>query len=218
MASSTWALSQISQLLPLDDQSLQEILDYISTLSKDRAADHLKNLLGDSLKALEFISSFNSRRDFRDTSPKPSTAPANSSDPQRRPRKKKNLFNKLPPPRQPENHGNTTGAYVKRREEDYIAGSRRPQQDAPFPSASLLSDKPAARQLPIPNVTRNPKTPPSASGSLISDLPNVRTTTRTAPPATKTKVNISGGSAMHGASTTLQDLASLSFPWTMLPY
>lgn len=56
------SLSQISQLLPLDEQSLQQILDYSLTLSNDDAAEHLKNLLGDSPKALEFINSFNSRR------------------------------------------------------------------------------------------------------------------------------------------------------------
>lgn len=207
MSSSTWALSQISQLLPLDEESLQQILDYAVTLSNDAAAEHLKNLLGDSPKALDFISSFNSRR----KAPVPlQTDPVQSaSAPPGRSRKKKAPIKKLPPLRQPENHGNISGAYSKKEEEDYMSGSRRPRQSAPVSSAFALSETPAARQLPTPVSTTPSKPPPSASGPLISDLPNVRTSSRTAPPAAKAKVNVSGGSPMHGASTTLQDLVTL---------
>lgn len=206
MASSSWALPQISKFLPLDEESLQQILDYSSTLSKDAAAEHLKNLLGDSPQALEFISSFNSRRE---APAPPQTTAASTVDIPRRPQKKKPPLNKLPPPRQPENHGDTSGAYSKKQEEDYMSGPRRSRQDAPISSAFSLSEKPAARQLPIPVSSTQPKPPPSASGLLISDLPNVRTSSRTASPAAKTKISLSGGPSMHGASTTLQDLVSL---------
>ncbi|MCJ1469698.1 hypothetical protein MMC07_008334 [Pseudocyphellaria aurata] len=207
MPTSTWALSQISQLLPLDEESLQQILDYAATLSNDAAAEHLKTLLGDSPKALDFISSWNSRR----KSSLPSQVdpvPSASGPPGRSRGKRKAPIKKLPPPRQPENHGDTSGAYSKKEEEDYMSGSRRPRQSAPVSSAFALSETPAARQLPTPVSTTHSKPPPSASGPLISDLPNVRTSSRTASPAAKAKVNVSGGSPMHGASTTLQDLDS----------
>lgn len=205
MSSSTWALSQISQLLPLDEESLQQILDYSVTLPSDAAADHLKNLLGDSPNALEFISSFNARRNDS-LSSRPAPIPSTSA-PTRKSRKKNAPISKLPPPRQPENHGNTSGAYSKKEEEDYMSASRRSRQNAPVSSAVALAE-PAARQLPTPVSTTHSKPPPSAAGPLISDLPNVRTSARTASPAAKAKVNVSGGSPMHGASTTIQDLDS----------
>lgn len=208
MISSTWATNQLSHLLPLDDNSLKQIIDYTSALPKDAAAEHLKNLLGDSPKALEFISSFNARRDA------PTTATSAPGPPEgaRKPRKKKPPLNKLPPPRRPEDYGNTLGAYQKK-EEDYMGGTRRPRPEPALAKTLALSDQPDARQLPmvIP-ATSTPaaKPPPSASGHLISDLPNVRsgsrTSSRTSSPAPKTKINVAGGNSMHGASTTLQDL------------
>lgn len=203
MSSSTWALAQISQLLPLDEDSLQQILAYSATLPNDAAAEHLTNLLGDSPMALEFISAFNARR----TAP-PSSDPdpvRSTSAPPRKSRKKKAPIGKLPPPRQPENHGNTSGAYAKKEEEDYMSASHRARPSAPVASAVALSDAPAARQLPTAT-SAHAKPPPSASGPLISDLPNVRTSARTASPAAKAKINVSGGAPMRGASTTLQDL------------
>lgn len=211
MASSTWALSQISKILPLDNESLQEILDYSSTLSKEVAAEHLKNLLGDSQHALDFINAFNSHREPQATTSSPSPHPVESKG---KPRKKKASFNKLPPPRQPENYGNVAGRYVKKEDDDYIAALRRPRQEGPAASSSLYSrriNEPAAGELTTATITNKPpKAPPSASGPLISDLPNARTSNRAAPITAKTKVNISGGSAMHGASAILQDLVSLS--------
>lgn len=57
-----WALPQIAQLLPLDKESLEEIISYTETLPEYEAAEHLRNLLGDSPQALEFITSFNANR------------------------------------------------------------------------------------------------------------------------------------------------------------
>lgn len=214
MASSTWALGQISKILPLENQSLQEILDYSSTLSKEAAAEHLKNLLGDSQKALDFINAFNSQREPRATTSKSSPAPVEAKV---KSRKKKANFNKLPPPRQAESHENVAGRYVKKEEEDYIAASRRPRQDGPTArssSSARLPNEPAAREIQTRSTTiKPPKAPPSASGPLISDLPNVRTSSRPAPTSAKAKVNISGGSAMHGASTILQELVSLALSY-----
>ena len=219
MASSTWATTQLSQLLPLDQESLQQIVDYTSTLPKDAAAEHLKNFLGDSPKALEFISSFNARRDAPNTAASASTsapAPIPSSAPPegaRKPRKKKPPLNNLPPPRRPEDYGNTQGAYQKKEEEDYMRGSKRARPEPTLAKTLALSDQPDARQLPKATQaisTPAAKPPPSASGYLISDLPNVRlssrTSSRNSSPAPKAKINVTGGKSMHGASATLQDL------------
>ena len=58
----SWAVPRLAQLLPLDDDSLKQIITYSESLSKDASADHLKNLLGESPAALEFIASFNARQ------------------------------------------------------------------------------------------------------------------------------------------------------------
>lgn len=220
MASSNWALFQISHILPLDEQSLRELLDYTSTLSKDASADHLRNLLGTSPKALEFISSYNSRREAPVTEPRvSSTATPEPPVPHKKPRKNKQPLNKPFNPRQPENYGNTTGGYHKKDEDDYVSGRRQQAREPALANALALSDKPEARQLPIPAPTSgscSPRKPPSASGPLITDLPNVRTgsrtSSRTSSPAPKTKVNVPGGASMHGASSTLQDLVRLHCP------
>ena len=217
MTSSNWATTQLSHILPLDKESLEQIIHHTSTLPKDAAAEHLKNLLGDSPKALEFISSFNARRDAPTTAA-PSPAPA-SLESTRKPRKKKPPLNKLPPPRRPEDYGNTLGGYQKKEEEDYMSGSRNSRPGSSLAKTLALSDQPDARQLPkaVPaTFTPAAKPPPSASGHLISDLPNVRlgsrTSSRTSSPAPKAKINVVGGNAMHGASTTLQDLVRFFSP------
>jgi len=221
MALATWALPHLSRLLPLDNESLKQIIDYSSTLAKDAAAEHLKNLLGDSPQSLEFISSFNSRREAprKADSDTPRSGASAASDNTsaletgRKPRKKKAPLNKLPPPRRPDDYGNTVGGYLKKEETDYISGRRHETQLA---NTLALSDKPDALQLPTVKSTssslassRNgsPKPPPSAAGSLISDLPNVKTS-RTSSPAPKTKISLSGGTSMHGNSSTINDLDS----------
>ncbi|KAL8716199.1 MAG: hypothetical protein Q9220_000104 [cf. Caloplaca sp. 1 TL-2023] len=213
MASSTWALSQISRILPLDEQSLQEVLDYSFTLSKDASAEHLRNLLGTSPQALEFISSFNSRRETPKSESRSSTPEI--AERSMKPRKKKQPLNKPFNPRQPDDYGNIAGGYQKKNEDDFVATKGKQHKEPALANALALSEKPDARQLPIPvpaSGSPSPKHPPSASGPLISDLPNVktisRTASRTSSPAPKTKINVAGGASMHGASTTLQDLDS----------
>ena len=219
MESSNWAKSQLSRLLPLDDVSIQQVLDYTAGLPKDAAAEHLKDILGDSPKSLEFISSYNSRRDAPATSAA-STAPSaasRSQSPVPKPQRKKGKppLNKPLPPRQVENHGDVTGAYQKRNEAHYMAGkSSSNRRDQSLSNTLALSEKPEARQ--VPKTTSGPsfRPPPSASGPLISDLPNVRSgsrnSSRGSSPAPKTTVTVPGGASMHGASTTLQDLVSVS--------
>jgi hypothetical protein len=122
-----WALPRLSRLLPVDNESLNEVINYSASLSKEDAAAHLKNLLGDSAQALEFISSFNSRRIDDSTTPRstttlqgqiashPSGARNESSvpRPQKRAPKKVKPLHSAGPVRQPEGYGNVTGGYHK---------------------------------------------------------------------------------------------------------
>ncbi|KAK9234133.1 hypothetical protein V1525DRAFT_428682 [Lipomyces kononenkoae] len=62
MALEQWALPQLSELLPLDEESLKQIIVYADALPDAKAAEHLQGLLGDSPQALEFITSFNRHR------------------------------------------------------------------------------------------------------------------------------------------------------------
>jgi hypothetical protein len=57
-----WALPQLTELLPLDEESLKEIIVYTDTLPDAEAVTHLTGLLGESPKASEFITSFNACR------------------------------------------------------------------------------------------------------------------------------------------------------------
>ena len=230
-SSSSWAHSRLSTLLPLDPDSISQILEYTSTLPKPAAAEHLKNLLGDTPQALEFISSYNSRREdvpFEPTSEangissEPAARPAENGQ-NRKQRRKKPGLQKLPPPRQVEGAGNTQGAYRKQDvSEDYMPG--RP---SPTKNAFALSTQPAAVSGPTPivsDIAAGTKPPPSAQGSLLQDFKNVRmkaaspatsaNPSRTSSPAPSkaggstrsTKVTLQGGKPMHGASTTLSDL------------
>jgi hypothetical protein len=216
MSLQDWALPQLSKLLPLDDQSLKEVISYTLSLPNNEAADHLQNFLGDSPQALEFITSFNNRRKANTAAESKQTQSNDLSEvPKPKPRKKKAPLGKLPPPRQPENYGNVSGAYIKKNEDDYMAGSSKPKTAKS--NMFGLSEKPDALQLPetaTSSGTATPKSravspaplsklPPSAAGQLISE-----TKSRNASPKPKAKISVAGGTPMHGASTALNDLES----------
>ena len=227
-----WAVPRLQQLLPLDDESLKQVVGYADSLSKDAAAEHLKNLLGDDAKSLEFISSFNLRRQnapaqvpSQSTRNTPSNAATATSEAPKRPRPQKKRANiHSLPARQLEGHGDTSGAYQKRHEQDYMAASSRQSHKDRVADNLALQHRPDATQLPLITDDATPtsapitsKPPPSASGPLISDaLSSKKSATtrdsaassRNASPAPKTKINIAGGTAMHGASTALSDLDS----------
>ncbi|PSN69015.1 zf-C2HC5-domain-containing protein [Corynespora cassiicola Philippines] len=213
----TWALPQLSKLLPLDDDSLKQIISYSESLSSKDAAEHLQNLLGDSPQALEFITSFNNHRKSTSSTDHGRTQASGdmSEVPKAKPRKKKQGgLGKLPPPRQPDNYGNVTGGYIKKDEEDYMASSSKPKIQKP--NAFALSEKPEAVQKPSTSGSATPKSrgvspapppaklPPSAAGHLISDSKPSRTSS----PKPKAKVSVQGGTPMQGASTALNDLES----------
>ncbi|KAI5917573.1 putative zinc finger motif, C2HC5-type-domain-containing protein [Camillea tinctor] len=199
---------QLSRLLPLPDEELKQVLDYAATLSKSEAVSHFQNLLGDSPEAIDFISSFNSKR--QDPKASSSTTTSNTSTdrvpkPVRASKKKKAALH-TPAPRQVADFGLTPGtAYSKKdTQDDYISRRSSPAAES---SRGVSPAKPSTQKSATPPP---PKLPPSAGGQLISDKPKAKSKStsrsRSSTPGPKTKVNISGGTAMHGASTTLSDL------------
>lgn len=225
-----WALPQLQRLLPIDEQSLRQTITYSASLSKEAGAEHLKNLLGDSAQALEFISSFNSRRPetIHTNASQPSepaepsrsqTSHENGASPKRRKNKKpKAPLHNAGPLRRPENYGDVGGGYTKSStEQDYMPKALRATSTGLSHSLSL-SQEPAALQISdqthqiasSPTHSREqspasqPKLPPSASGSLISDLPNVKSK------AAKKQAHSSGSSTPQKTTTTssINDLTS----------
>ena len=220
-ALTTWALPQLSRLLPLDEDSLKQIIVYSDTLPKNAAADHLKNLLGDSPQAIEFITSFNTRRQKppseSNTSPSISGQnDASSSVPKPKPRQQNkqrgSSFKKLPPPRQPESYGNTTGGYVKKAEGDYMTAKPKQSKDPNVSQKLALQDIPDMVAAPktrsnASSANASPKLPPSAAGPLISDSKSSSRNSSPAPKA-KAKINLAGGTPMQGQSSSINELDS----------
>ena len=210
-----WALPRIGRLLPLDEESLNEILTYSASLSKAAGAEHLQNILGDTPQALDFISSFNSRRKEIEVN---RTAPADEGVPRqpRNPhRKSKPPLHSTGPARRPDGYGDVTGGYHKSVDDE--AGSRSsPRKGVPsataLSSALSLSQQPEALQSPRFTHNAQPQSlsslpssrdasprpgrlPPSAPGYVISDLPNVKA-------KQGKKLHGSGASTPHYKTTT----------------
>nr|POE99419.1 hypothetical protein CFP56_52811 [Quercus suber] len=57
-----WALPELQQLLPLDEDGVKQVIDYTATLSDAAAIEHLTNLLGDTPQVQQFATSFNGHR------------------------------------------------------------------------------------------------------------------------------------------------------------
>lgn len=220
-------MNQLSMLLGLPDSDLKQILDYANTLSKAEAADHFKNLLGDSPQAIEFISAFNSKRQDPKPAQTPAAAPATSSlatsdvdaVPKRRQPKKKKANIHTPAPRQVVDTNPGAGLIYSKKalEDDYMTG--RP--GASTPSKINASSKGPTPKSSTPPPQKSNKAPPSAAGSLISDALAGKQKPRSTPPsrtstpgpasssktnAPATKVAITGGTPMHGASGAIADL------------
>ncbi|OQE17991.1 hypothetical protein PENSTE_c019G06778 [Penicillium steckii] len=208
-----WATPRIGQLLPLDEESLKQIIEYSASLPSDACADHLKNLLGDSPAAFEFISSFNARRDSRQNTRQaaPASSPRNDDSyvskgdrPKGRGRKQKAPLHSAGPPRRPENYGDVGGGYMKKDEEDYMSASKSTLQPPPQSSAPGSSGSSRA-QSPMPSSSS--KAPPSASGPVLSDmLPNVRSKMS----KSSRQTGSSSGQSKGGAALTTNDISDLT--------
>lgn len=221
------SLTQLSQLLPLPDEDLQQVLDYTSTLSKTEAVSHLGNLLGDSPQAISFISSFNSKRKDPSTgnsaapspTPGPSGSQSSSAGPSDRvprsnrgPKKKKNQAAlHTPEARRVNDYAAPSGTVYSKKQFDLDYIPQQHQQQASVSSSNNASrsgtPKPAAAAAAAPP----PPKQSSSSGFLISDMPSKSKSNKSTPAASKsskqtTKVSISGGTPMAGQSTALSDL------------
>ncbi|KAF2404369.1 zf-C2HC5-domain-containing protein [Trichodelitschia bisporula] len=240
MALHSWALPKLASFLPLDSDSLSQILTQAESLSKPDAAEHFKSLLGDSPAVIEFISAFNSRRPAprsqtyasasgstassasrpTTTPSQPSPAPKDNANPPlpvpKKGKKKKAPLNALPPPRRPDNFGNTSGGYLKpNTDEDYMSSRSKSggknKTLAPGSGVASKSTSPAPSPLSSapPSRTSTPapqKLPPSAAGRLISD-PQPKPTPK---PKSKPKPATAhlGTSTLRPPSTAISDLDS----------
>jgi hypothetical protein len=225
---------QLFQLLPMPDDGLQQVLEHGATLSKDEATEYFLNLLGDSPQVIDFIATFNARRVEPKPAPKPAprsapvTAPssgqtseADGVPKQRRPKKKKAAIH-TPPPRQVASFDLAPGTVYNKKgqQEDYV--SKKPGTSTP-PNNNAHRNNLAPTGKSATPPPQSSKPPPSAAGTLVSDLglpkqkpkstPVSRTSTpgpsssrNNNPPATTTKISITGGTPMHGSSTALTDL------------
>ncbi|KAF4982214.1 hypothetical protein FZEAL_2098 [Fusarium zealandicum] len=213
------SLSQLSQLLPLPDEELQQVLDYASTLSIPEAVEHFSNLLGDSPQAVEFISSFNARRQ---TSAPAGPSYSNAAAPQeaesqtteaapkakRQPKKKKTNIHTLQA-RQIGEYAAPAGTSYSKKDQDLDYIPNRPS--APSSNNASRSNTPKPDPKPI---AKPPPKQHTSAGYLISEGPskskpksNPVSRSSTPKPSTgSTKVSISGGMPMAGASTAISDL------------
>ena len=205
----TWSLPRIKRLLPLDDESLTEVLTYNVSLPKTQGAEHLSGILGDSAAALEFISSFNSRRLDPTLSPRSASPQVNGSSEVPRSRrqqqkKPKSSLHDAGPVRRPKGYGDVAGGYSKTASPDALQLPKVTQGGQASPLS--LNSRDAS---PAPNGSSS-KLPPSASGQLISEfMPNVRSK-QSKKPATQTHSGTSTPSHSKGQSTTTGNIADLT--------
>ncbi|KAK0390169.1 hypothetical protein NLU13_3741 [Sarocladium strictum] len=214
--------TQLSQLLPLPADELQQVINYANTLSKAEAASHFTNLLGDSPQAIEFISSFNARRQGPPQS-SAATAPAGSSSSRgsaadgpgdggvpsgRRGAKKKTKAaihtpeaRKLDTTQAPAgtayNKKSTDLEYMPQRGASASANHQGSRSGTPKPSQPTQPRQTTAAGYLISEATHKPK--PKSN-------PVSRSSTPRPSPSTTTKISITGGTAMTGASAAIADL------------
>ncbi|KFZ24189.1 hypothetical protein V502_01352 [Pseudogymnoascus sp. VKM F-4520 (FW-2644)] len=214
------SLQQLSKLLPLPDEDLQQILAYASTLPPQEAVEHFNNLLGESSASIEFISTFNSRRQPAPSSSAPSYAntannqassSSSSAVPKstRAPKKKKAQIH-TPAPRQVQDtsYAGQGKAYQKKGNDAYVP---------PRTGQSQQHNNLSLRDPPKKTQTPPPRPPPSAAGRLISDplksssAPTTRTSSPARPSTRPTKISITGGTPMSSASANLSELDALIY-------
>ncbi|EPE10958.1 c2hc5 finger protein [Ophiostoma piceae UAMH 11346] len=212
--------AQLSRLIDLPDDALDQVIDYARTLSKPAAVEHFSNLLGHSPAAIEFISAFNSRGR---SGPAPTPTPAQAATPtpsaslpepapQHQRKKKKKAPLHTPPARQVANLAPSGAVYNKKNiEDDYMGGGGgkgRSGPSTPLPSVSgsgiQRGASPAQPQSqkapPPPPQQQQPQQPQqtqkarSSGGSLISDA--------LAPKPKKTASSSSGNGGGKSATVT----------------
>jgi len=196
-----WALPRLEKLLPLDQESLRQILQYANSLDKKSAAEHLQNLLGDNSQSIEFITAFNARRKYDlptnttlDT-PSPDYSKSKPSIKSKQTKIRPNIHEL--PARQIDGQGSIEGAYRKdARGQNGLNPQRYKTGKDISTTSSSLSSK--------PELSVGPK----VQTLNVVSTPSSRTNSPSNQSSLRTKVAISGGKPMHGQSTNLSDLDS----------
>ncbi|KAF3141275.1 hypothetical protein TWF703_002070 [Orbilia oligospora] len=162
----SWAVPSLSNLLPLPEDELRQVISYAATspdLSNPSAiAAHFTDLLGSSSECLSFIEEFNRRRfPAAPSASKPRQSNTrNDSDPpprsNRKGTKKKEPLNKLPPVRKIENSfsgssENLAGKVYKKEDlDDYMSTSRKKMASNSNPTSKPTSQTPSRSTTPNP--------------------------------------------------------------------
>ncbi|RKF63564.1 Uncharacterized protein C1A6.01c [Erysiphe neolycopersici] len=220
-------ITQLSKLLPLPSEDLQQILNYAVTLSTDdEVADHFYDLLGHSTETTKFIQEFaKDSQKGNDQQKKISSAASKEYDAsnslitttttKRTTPKKKKKKDSLPTRETiqvlDDATHNGTRYYKKKDEDNYIGATKKSvaiMHNKPSHDSVLLSKASLQQRVPSPSVT---------PGTLISDstyrlndkasrsLKNSGQGS-SSKSMNKTKISISGGKALHGESTILSEL------------
>ncbi|KAK6338540.1 hypothetical protein TWF730_002603 [Orbilia blumenaviensis] len=229
----SWAVPRLSNLLPLPEDELRQVISYAATspdLSSPTAvANHFTDLLGSSSECLSFIEEFNRRRFPTASStskPRQPNARDDSDAPpkwSRKGTKKKEPLNKLPPVRKVDNtfsgsSENLAGkAYKKEDLDDYMSTSSKRIATNSNPTSKPTSQTPSRSTTPNPTsglskaatsatVTSAPppQKQPAQQGMLTSDLLSKKKPSK--PKATT--VSVPANTTMRAPSSTLSDVSS----------
>ncbi|EGX44640.1 hypothetical protein AOL_s00188g308 [Orbilia oligospora ATCC 24927] len=230
----SWAVPRLSNLLPLPEDELRQVVSYAATspdLSNPSAiATHFTDLLGSSPGCLSFIEEFNRRRFPAAPSaskPRQSSTRNDSDAPPRSNRKgtkKKEPLSKLPPVRKIENNfsgssENLAGKVYKKEDlDDYMSTSRKKMASNSNPTSKPTSQTPSRSTTPNPPmgtsttstststapVTHQSQKQPAQQGMLTSDLLNKKKASKPKP----TTVSVPANTTMRAPSSTLSDVSS----------
>ncbi|ODQ56209.1 zf-C2HC5-domain-containing protein [Saitoella complicata NRRL Y-17804] len=200
----SWAVLRIQAILPLDTESLQQVVAYANSLdSPEDVANHFKGMLGDDSDSLDFISQYNARR-WPPADParvpkreatKGSTTPSRAQTPViREPSKPKALTKED----LAKAFGGGGSVYMKGQEdEDYFGGRGKAK-------AKQQSIAPGRPLDPAPEQVSKPAVKTNQGGLMTSDLlaPKKKKT-----PATSTST--SAGFSPNASSAHLSSLAEI---------
>lgn len=104
MALQEWAVPELSKLLPLDQESLTEIISYAVSLPDEQASENLRQVLGDSPEALNFIIAFNEQRSALPVANSKQMNDSKKSDPTAYNMQSQQKLQKQPPAYMPPSH------------------------------------------------------------------------------------------------------------------
>ncbi|POS86929.1 hypothetical protein EPUL_003077 [Erysiphe pulchra] len=215
------SLSQLSKLLPLPSEDLQQILDYAVTLSSDEAADHFYDLLGHSAETTKFIQDFNKtghggndkQNDTSSSAVSKKHDASNSLTAKKRGQKKKKKdFLPTRETRQVLDDVTHDGirCYKKQDEENYMGAMKKvvAVDNKQSHNPTLLSKAPPQQRVPSPLVTPGTLISDSTfkQGDKASHFPKASGLGSSSKSKSKTKISISGGKALHGESTIISEL------------